>query len=77
MASAVKLIKQAVNIAVNWGGVLYHSKKSEASGLCYVNDIVLAIREQLKYQQRVLNIDIGKVMESSSLFTHQTLARYM
>lgn len=33
-------------------------KKSEASGFCYVNDIVLAILELLKYHQRVLYIDI-------------------
>jgi len=30
----------------------------EASGFCYVNDIVLAILELLKYHQRVLYIDI-------------------
>ena len=27
----------------------HHAKKSEASGFCYVNDIVLAILELLKY----------------------------
>jgi histone deacetylase 1/2 len=27
---------------------LHHAKKSEASGFCYVNDIVLAILELLK-----------------------------
>ena len=31
---------------------------SQASGFCYVNDIVLAILELLKYHQRVLYIDI-------------------
>ena len=39
-------------------GGLHHAKKSEASGFCYVNDIVLAILELLKYHQRVLYIDI-------------------
>lgn len=33
-------------------------KKMEASGFCYVNDIVLAILELLKYHPRVLYIDI-------------------
>mmetsp|Transcript_2886 Transcript_2886/g.11003 ORF Transcript_2886/g.11003 Transcript_2886/m.11003 type:complete len:323 (-) Transcript_2886:285-1253(-) len=33
-------------------------KKSEASGFCYINDIVLAILELLKYHARVLYIDI-------------------
>jgi acetoin utilization deacetylase AcuC-like enzyme len=30
-------------------GGLHHAKKMEASGFCYVNDIVLAILELLKY----------------------------
>lgn len=58
VAGAVKLNKQAADIAINWGGGLHHAKKSEASGFCYVNDIVLAILELLKYHQRVLYIDI-------------------
>ncbi|OQR74486.1 histone deacetylase 1-like [Tropilaelaps mercedesae] len=58
VAGAVKLNKQATDIAINWSGGLHHAKKSEASGFCYVNDIVLAILELLKYHQRVLYIDI-------------------
>ena len=34
------------------------AQKTEASGFCYVNDIVLAILELLKEHQRVLYIDI-------------------
>ncbi|CAH0478816.1 unnamed protein product [Peronospora belbahrii] len=30
------------DIAINWAGGLHHAKKSEGSGFCYVNDIVLA-----------------------------------
>ena len=30
----------------------------QASGFCYINDIVLAILEMLKYHHRVLYIDI-------------------
>lgn len=37
---------------------MHHAKKSNASGFCYVNDIVLAILELLKYYPRVLYIDI-------------------
>ena len=48
LAGAVKLNKQAADIAVNWAGGLHHAKKSEASGFCYVNDIVLAMLELLK-----------------------------
>ena len=47
-AGAVRLNKQETDIAINWAGGLHHAKKSEASGFCYVNDIVLAILELLK-----------------------------
>ncbi len=47
-AGAVKLNKQATDIAINWAGGFHHAKKSEASGFCYVNDIVLSILELLK-----------------------------
>ena len=46
------------DIAINWAGGLHHAKRNEASGFCYVNDIVLAILELLRYHQRVLYIDI-------------------
>ncbi|UYV76912.1 HDAC2 [Cordylochernes scorpioides] len=58
IAGAVKLNKKDSDIVINWSGGLHHAKKSEASGFCYVNDIVLAILELLKYHQRVLYIDI-------------------
>ena len=47
-AGAVKLNKKEADIAINWSGGLHHAKKSEASGFCYVNDIVLAILELLR-----------------------------
>uniref|UniRef100_A0A0V0JBF9 Histone deacetylase n=2 Tax=Schistocephalus solidus TaxID=70667 RepID=A0A0V0JBF9_SCHSO len=46
------------DIAINWAGGLHHAKKFEASGFCYVNDIVIAILELLKHHARVLYIDI-------------------
>lgn len=46
------------DIAINWAGGLHHSKAYEASGFCYVNDIVLGILELLRYHERVLYIDI-------------------
>jgi acetoin utilization deacetylase AcuC-like enzyme len=39
-------------------GGLHHAKKSEASGFCYINDIVLGILQLLRVHQRVLYIDI-------------------
>jgi hypothetical protein len=45
-------------VAINWAGGLHHAKKFEASGFCYINDIVLGILELLKYHPRVLYLDI-------------------
>lgn len=55
---AVKLNHGLCDIAINWSGGLHHAKKSEASGFCYTNDIVLAILELLKYHPRVVYLDI-------------------
>lgn len=47
---AAARLNQGLNrICVNWSGGLHHAKKAEASGFCYMNDIVLAILELLKY----------------------------
>jgi histone deacetylase 1/2 len=48
LGGAIKLNNNAADIAINWAGGLHHAKKTEASGFCYVNDIVLAILELLK-----------------------------
>lgn len=48
IAAAKKLAAGQTDIAINWTGGLHHAKKFEASGFCYVNDIVLAILELLK-----------------------------
>ncbi|THH31881.1 hypothetical protein EUX98_g2325 [Antrodiella citrinella] len=58
LAAARKLCAGTTDIAVNWSGGLHHAKKAEASGFCYVNDIVLAILEMLRQFPRVLYIDI-------------------
>lgn len=58
LAAARKLNTGTTDIAINWSGGLHHAKKSEASGFCYINDIVLAILELLRYHTRVLYIDI-------------------
>ncbi|KAJ6249079.1 histone deacetylase hos2-related [Anaeramoeba flamelloides] len=55
---AVKLNHNLADISINWAGGLHHAKKSRASGFCYINDIVLAILELLKFFPRVLYIDI-------------------
>lgn len=51
VGGAVKLNHGLCDIAINWAGGLHHAKKCEASGFCYVNDIVLAILELLKQHE--------------------------
>ncbi|KAJ9124156.1 hypothetical protein QFC22_000953 [Naganishia vaughanmartiniae] len=58
MEGAARLSRDKCDIAVNWAGGLHHAKKAEASGFCYVNDIVLGILELLRYHERVLYVDI-------------------
>jgi len=58
IGGALKLNRRHADVAINWAGGLHHAKKCEASGFCYVNDIVLAILELLKHHARVLYIDI-------------------
>ncbi|KAF7888491.1 uncharacterized protein EAF02_003032 [Botrytis sinoallii] len=58
MEGAARLNRSKCDIAINWAGGLHHAKKSEASGFCYVNDIVLGIIELLRFKKRVLYIDI-------------------
>jgi len=58
MEGAARLNRNRCDIAINWAGGLHHAKKSEASGFCYINDIVLGIIELLRFHQRVLYIDV-------------------
>lgn len=71
--AARRLNHQLCDIAINWAGGLHHAKKCEASGFCYINDLVLGILELLKYHSRVLYIDIdvhhGDGVEEAFYFT--------
>ncbi|MBW0506788.1 hypothetical protein O181_046503 [Austropuccinia psidii MF-1] len=58
IAAARRINAGQADIAINWAGGLHHAKKREASGFCYINDIVLAILELLRFHSRVLYIDI-------------------
>ena len=59
MDGAVKLNNGECDIAINWAGGLHHAKKFEASGFCYVNDIVIAILELLKVRDYVHRQQVG------------------
>ncbi|KAG0416893.1 Histone deacetylase Rpd3 [Dictyocoela roeselum] len=58
LCAANKINSGDFDIAINWAGGLHHAKRNEASGFCYVNDIVLGILELLKFNKRVMYIDI-------------------
>ncbi|KAG5593095.1 hypothetical protein H5410_043609 [Solanum commersonii] len=55
IGAAAKLNRNEADIAINWAGGLHHAKKSEASGFCYVNDIVLGILELLKVHKQYVD----------------------
>ena len=59
LAAARKLCAGTTDIAINWSGGLHHAKRGEASGFCYVNDIVLAILELLKFVLREVRPAVG------------------
>ncbi|XP_020106377.1 histone deacetylase 9-like [Ananas comosus] len=75
--AARRLNHQLCDIAINWAGGLHHAKKCEASGFCYINDLVLGILELLKYHARVLYIDIdvhhGDGVEEAFYFTDRVM----
>lgn len=53
MGGAALIADESADVVMNWSGGMHHAKKGEASGFCYINDIVLAILELLKTYQRV------------------------
>ncbi|RWR82511.1 histone deacetylase 9 [Cinnamomum micranthum f. kanehirae] len=75
--AARRLNNKLCDIAINWAGGLHHAKKCEASGFCYINDLVLGILELLKYHTRVLYIDIdvhhGDGVEEAFYFTDRVM----
>jgi len=56
---------------------MHHAKKAEASGFCYINDIVLSILELLKTYRRVLYVDIdihhGDGVEEAFYLTNRVM----
>lgn len=58
LAAANAVLSGQFKVAINWTGGWHHGLKDEASGYCYVNDIVIAILEVLsRGVERVLYID--------------------
>nr|UXY87081.1 histone deacetylase [Cryptomonas sp.] len=58
VSAALELSNRKTKIVVNWAGGLHHAKRSESSGFCYINDIVLSLLELLRYFSKIFYIDI-------------------
>ncbi|XP_044983550.1 histone deacetylase 1-like [Hordeum vulgare subsp. vulgare] len=58
LAAARALCGGDHDVAINWSGGMHHACRGQASGFCYVNDIVLAIKQLLARFRRVLYVDI-------------------
>lgn len=75
--AAARLNAGKADVCINWSGGLHHAKRAEASGFCYINDIVLCILELLKYHPRVMYIDIdihhGDGVEEAFYTTHRVM----
>ena len=70
MNGAAIMNQDNADIAVNWAGGAHHAKKAEASGFCYINDIVLGILELLKRHQRY-------VVNAVATYVHASLLHYV
>ncbi|KAJ1284081.1 hypothetical protein BS78_03G176400 [Paspalum vaginatum] len=58
LSAARALASREADVAINWSGGMHHACKGNASGFCFVNDIVLAVNELLRHFPRVLYVDI-------------------
>merc|ERR1719315_768947 len=63
LEAAEKIVTEQADIAINWSGGLHHAKKFEASGFCYVNDIVVGILELLNITQGYCILILTYIME--------------
>ena len=65
------------NMVINWIGGLHHAHEEQASGFCYVNDCVLAIKELLEKFRRVMYVDIdihhGDGVEEAFIYSNRVL----
>uniref|UniRef100_A0A1I8FBH4 histone deacetylase n=1 Tax=Macrostomum lignano TaxID=282301 RepID=A0A1I8FBH4_9PLAT len=51
-------VSWTVRRGINWTGGCHHAKRDEASGFCYINDIVYGVLELKKRYDRVMYIDL-------------------
>ena len=54
----VEILNNGIDIAFNPLGGFHHALRAQASGFCYINDIVVAIKEAPNYKVKVTYVDI-------------------
>ncbi|VDQ06772.1 unnamed protein product [Trichobilharzia regenti] len=68
LAAADALFHRCCQVVINWGGGWHHAKRSEASGFCYMNDIVLAIHRLLSSSPQEIPANISSVQTLEEAF---------
>ncbi|XP_054574921.1 histone deacetylase 8 [Eptesicus fuscus] len=58
ITAAQCLIDGMCKVAINWSGGWHHAKKDEASGFCYLNDVVLGILRLRRKFDHILYVDL-------------------
>lgn len=75
LTAAQTLLLKTHSIAIHWDGGRHHAQYDQASGFCYVNDIVLGILELQKQFDRILYIDVdvhhGDGVENAFAYTNK------
>ncbi|XP_071544839.1 histone deacetylase 8-like isoform X1 [Panulirus ornatus] len=77
LTAARALTSYQAKIAINWCGGWHHAQRDSASGFCYVNDIVLAVRHLHTKFDKILYIDLdihhGDGVENAFLFSPKVI----
>ncbi|XP_033875633.2 histone deacetylase 8-like [Acipenser ruthenus] len=77
LTAAQCLIDRTCKVAINWAGGWHHARKDEASGFCYINDVVLGILRLREKYERVLYVDVdlhhGDGVEDAFSFTSKVM----
>ena len=77
LSAANCLLEGHAGISINFNGGWHHAQTDEASGFCYVNDIVIGILKLLKKFKKVLYIDLdchhGDHVEEAFLYSNKVV----
>ncbi|PVU93249.1 hypothetical protein BB559_003359 [Furculomyces boomerangus] len=76
-----KAYSEKTVVAIHWEGGRHHGHKSNASGFCYINDIVigiLKIQKSLEYMPKIMYIDLdlhhGNGVQNAFFYSNNVLS---